>query len=180
MSGILKSFTIEQRLLAKRTITPSNCWEWNGGRDRNGYGRIRVNPFATRFVHRFSAWVWNGINPDSPIDVLHDCDNPRCFNPAHLFTGTQADYVRDMIAKGRSNFTAPTAKINKTKTHCPQGHPYDDANTYLYNGHRMCKACMKDRNRQATALLTKEDRMKRRDYLIAWRKRKKVNKWAAA
>lgn len=27
------------------------------------------------------------------------------------------------------------------KTHCPRGHPYDDANTYVYGGHRYCRAC---------------------------------------
>ena len=31
---------------------------------------------------------------------------------------------------------------NKAKTHCPMGHPYDDANT-LYNraGFRLCRRC---------------------------------------
>lgn len=30
---------------------------------------------------------------------------------------------------------------NADKTHCPQGHPYDSANTYTWRGRRYCKRC---------------------------------------
>jgi len=29
-------------------------------------------------------------------------------------------------------------------THCPQGHPYDESNTYWWNGARQCKTCKND------------------------------------
>jgi hypothetical protein len=39
------------------------------------------------------------------------------------------------------------------RTHCPQGHPYDDENTYRHNGRRHCRACQRRRNtaRRATS-----------------------------
>jgi len=40
------------------------------------------------------------------------------------------------------------------KTHCPQGHPYDEANTYLSNaGRRLCRACNRARALQQQARL---------------------------
>jgi hypothetical protein len=39
----------------------------------------------------------------------------------------------------------------RNRTHCPQGHPYDDENTYLYGGRRQCKACRRDASKERRA-----------------------------
>lgn len=39
--------------------------------------------------------------PDD-IDVCHECDNPPCIRPDHLFLGEASDNVADMVAKGRA------------------------------------------------------------------------------
>lgn len=38
--------------------------------------------------------------------------------------------------------------LNSAKTHCPQGHPYDEKNTYINpsSGGRMCKTCIRERD----------------------------------
>ena len=77
----------------------SDCWEWTGSRDPNGYGRLNIVDMPV-LAHRIS-WKLHRheITPDQ--HVLHSCDNPGCVNPKHLFLGDQAANNADMKAKGR-------------------------------------------------------------------------------
>lgn len=84
----------------------SQCWEWTGATDPNGYGRLAWND-RLWLAHRVSYTQHVGPIPDG-ISVCHRCDNPPCCNPAHLFLGTHADNVRDMWAKGRGK--TPTTR----------------------------------------------------------------------
>jgi hypothetical protein len=85
----------------------NGCWEWNGSRDRHGYGRMQCtvgNKIHVKFAHRLA---YKHFHPewDETGGVLHSCDNPSCWNPAHLRTGNQKDNVQDMICRGRANPT---------------------------------------------------------------------------
>lgn len=82
---------------------PDECWEWQGRRNDDGYGQIRLG--NTYRAHRIAYKLAYGSIPDS-LWVLHRCDNPPCCNPAHLFLGTVLDNNRDAAAKGRR--AAPT------------------------------------------------------------------------
>lgn len=92
----------------------SGCHLWSGAmRARGDYGKVRWGgkDFS---AHRISWELYVGPVPDG-LCVLHKCDTPACVNPAHLFLGTQADNVRDMISKGRdydkSGHGNPRAKL---------------------------------------------------------------------
>jgi hypothetical protein len=79
---------------------PDECWEWQAGKDKFGYGDFGVHS-RHRIASRVAYEITNGPLPDR-ICVLHKCDNPPCCNPRHLFPGTRADNIRDMESKGRA------------------------------------------------------------------------------
>jgi hypothetical protein len=92
---------IRNCLLAKRTIAPGGCWIWTDYRNRQGYG-LRSVDGDEYLVHRLAAWLWQGFDLHSKTLILHDCDNPSCFNPEHLFEGTDLDNIRDKVLKNRA------------------------------------------------------------------------------
>lgn len=80
-------------------LTECGCWIWMGSLDPGGYGTIKTFGKNEK-THRASWKAFVGPIPDG-LKVLHTCDIRCCINPDHLFIGTQADNVADMIAKGR-------------------------------------------------------------------------------
>ena len=71
------------------------------------------------------------------------------------------------------------AGFQRRKTHCPQGHPYDEANTARRSGGRFCRACAKAQDRSGcqpspaqrhplykcwSSMLTRCTNKKRHDY----------------
>lgn len=87
------------RLWEKTEVDDDGCWVFYGSRAR-GYGYIRISTYKTTRVHRASWTIHNGKIPDG-IFVLHNCDNPACWNPEHLWLGTQLDNVHDCMNKNR-------------------------------------------------------------------------------
>ena len=108
----------------KMVSKTATCWVWVGSKVR-GYGTFYVCGVGHRRAHR---WIFEQVRGDIlPGNVIcHRCDNPSCVNPDHLFQGTQADNLRDMVAKGRStaNRKMPSFERNKSYTRiiCRRGH----------------------------------------------------------
>ena len=90
------------------TITDSGCWEFDGPRNQDGYGRVRYLGRKT-MVHRLAHEAWVGPIPDG-LFIRHKCDNPPCVNPEHLETGTNAQNVQDKMDRGR--FTPKVGSVH--------------------------------------------------------------------
>lgn len=90
------------RILSRCKESDGGCFNWSGAtskKDGAGYGRITLNNTAYG-CHRVVWTLLKGGIPDKKI-LCHKCDNPLCCNVNHMFIGTQADNVRDMVKKGR-------------------------------------------------------------------------------
>ena len=116
------------------------CWTWTGAKHPFGHGLFTWEGRG-QYTHRISWQIHFGEIPEG-MYVCHSCDNPPCVNPAHLWLGTCADNLRDMVAKGRHG--RPNAKLK----YCKNGHEFTPLNTrYTVRKdrgnklERSCKAC---------------------------------------
>ncbi len=100
----MKRYTYQERIEVfwsrVKKGNPLQCWEWQGGKHSFGYGVFSIDRKLI-YTHVFSYELENGTVPKG-LCVLHECDNPPCVNPAHLFTGTIIDNNKDMLLKGRT------------------------------------------------------------------------------
>lgn len=136
--------------------------KWNGGpaprilkpQLRGGY--LCVNLFRqprrqeSRAVHHLVMLAFVGPRPSGPMgEVIRHLDGD-CFNNQldNLAYGTFAENSQDMVSHGHC--VSPMTR----RTHCPQGHPYDEANTRRDStGRRHCRKCRTQSMRQYRARL---------------------------
>jgi hypothetical protein len=125
----------------QRVAITDGCWEISGTAIRGGYV-----PFSFQgrkvLAHRLS-WELAGESIPEGMKVCHRCDNPRCVRFSHLFLGSQADNIADMVSKGRSanRFT------HSRPIRCPRGHVYADSGRVDKRGKIRCLTCDSARTR---------------------------------
>ncbi len=137
-----------KNLLQRMEPQPDGCIHFTGLIDNYGYGRIEYAGGVK--AHRAAYELFIGPIPDG-MTLDHECHNRsgctitdrtcphrRCVNPEHLAPKPSGD----------NTLSSPNtiASINAAKTHCPQGHPYDEENTYVgpKYGDRQCRICRAD------------------------------------
>lgn len=128
--------TSAERFWAKVNKTES-CWLWTGALYSNGYGHFRVQLHSglSPLAHRWAYMQLVGLIPEG-LELDHLCRVRNCVNPAHL---------EPVIHRENQRRGEGACAIHARKTHCPQGHPYDETNTSVSGGKRYCRTCKRTR-----------------------------------
>jgi hypothetical protein len=104
-----KGIKLQQKDIArfhtKIKISNDGCWNWVGGKDKDGYGMFWTEGRNMR-AHRFA--LLSKVDPDGETDyssmfACHTCDNTDCVNPDHLYFGTCRENILDMLKRGRGS-----------------------------------------------------------------------------
>lgn len=96
-----------------------DCWEWQAGKNQDGYGMANFYSKKVKTSMAIHRYVYIALHPDfnKKLYVLHLCDTPSCCNPNHLFAGTQQDNMDDMRSKNRNpnniGSNHPNAKLTE-------------------------------------------------------------------
>lgn len=113
------------------------CWIWTASLNAQGYGQVR-RLGRNYGCHRVAYLLTHGSIPEG-MQLDHLCRVRECVNPAHLEPVTNQENARRSPIMGRGQ---------TYKTHCPQGHPYDEGNTYITpQGKRRCRQCSNAQSR---------------------------------
>lgn len=115
-AGLFTARDIERFHESYDKLALDACWEWQRALTKRGYamfttGHFRDGSRVQYTASRVSYWLDKRTDP-GPLFVCHTCDNPTCVNPSHLFVGTNADNLSDMVKKGRSARPVSVRKIN--------------------------------------------------------------------
>ena len=78
------------------------CWLWLGAKMPDGRGQFHYEG-RTEYAATVAYILTFGPLPEDRPWTLHRCDGGRlcCVRPDHLFAGTHAENMSDMVAKGR-------------------------------------------------------------------------------
>jgi hypothetical protein len=123
-------------------LKTETCWLWQGALQEMGYGIINVKK-RQMVVHRFSYEMYcEPIAEGLVID--HLCRTHNCVNPDHLEAVTRGENVLRGIG---------IPVVNKSKTHCLNGHPFTPENTRMRTREekgRECRICSNNRRRECS------------------------------
>lgn len=134
-------------LLDSMEPQPDGCIYFTGLILSTGYGQVSRNG-SPALAHRAAYELLVGPIPEG-LTLDHECHNDSgCAVTDHSCLHRRCVNVEHLRPKprGANVLASPNARANARKTHCPHGHPYDEANTYRpTRGGRMCRECARIR-----------------------------------
>jgi len=108
---------MKEYLQSIKTVDENGCWttkKYSSTRER----KLICDQGKNVYIYRLSYALFKGPIKEGKF-ILHQCDNPACFNPDHLKTGTARDNMRDCVERGRKKSAKPSYKRHGIKD------PYD-------------------------------------------------------
>ena len=102
----IRANVIERLWQRSHGDSDDECWEAEfKPNNHGGHCQIRLDDTTKIYIHKL-AWEAHHAEPvPDGMCVLHHCDNPICFNPAHLYVGTPQDNSDDRVKRKRQNAT---------------------------------------------------------------------------
>ena len=124
----LSSFALDrffEKVECLWNLSDDDCWNWIGSKSPDGYGHIIFGKSDTRSAHTVAYTTFIGPIPVGEC-VLHECDNPSCINPNHLFTGTREINNIDAAIKQRKPTKVSLEDIEKINKLYLEGNTQED------------------------------------------------------
>jgi hypothetical protein len=134
------------------TVTATGCWRWHGAHGGASDGRrpLVLVDGAQSLLYRVLFLALRGPLKASE-QLHHTCEHPWCANPWDTKPLTHDEHMKVHGPIGSRGY-------NANKTHCAQGHPFDEKNTFRqpYRSpvtgrliqHRRCRECSREYERK--------------------------------
>lgn len=107
------------------------CLLWLHRLNKDGYG-VQSTAGGDVLVHRTMWQVANQKILGVGVEVDHLCKVRNCCNPDHLEAVSHSENMR---------------RMNADKVACIRGHEFNETNTRVYRGKRVCRVCDRERRR---------------------------------
>jgi hypothetical protein len=144
--------SVDRWLPYRNTFRLHRGRELRPGRLTSGHLAVHLHQDAVGRSIRVHQLVLAAFVGPPPMghEVRHLDGDPSNNNLLNLTYGTRSENRYDEVRHGVHYFA--------NRTHCPQGHPYDEENTYRppsRPGSRHCRACARLRNQSEAAKATR-------------------------